>query len=63
MNLLYMGNRGRQDLLSRLVAWGPLGRVGGARRGVERNLELSENQFKKKKSRNTSNNAFNVVIM
>ena len=43
-----MGSIKRQDLLSKLGAWGPWGRVEGeAGREAEKNVELNKNQFKK----------------
>ena len=43
--------RKRQDLLSKLGAWGPWGRFEGERReagrGAEKNVELNKNQYKK----------------
>ena len=51
MDLIYMENRKRQDLLSKLGAWGPWGRIerwrGEKGRGAEKNVELNKNQFKK----------------
>ena len=48
MDLLYMGSRKRQDLLSKLGAWGPWERVeegrGEAGRGAEKNVEFNKNQ-------------------
>ena len=41
MDLIYMGSRKRQDLLSKLGAWGPWERVKGegeASRGAEKNV-------------------------
>ena len=50
-----MGSRQRQDLLSKLGAWGPWGKVEGRRekaeRGAEKNVELNKNQ-KKNKNKN-----------
>ena len=46
-DLIYMGNRKGQDLLSKLGAWRPWVSVeweGRGRRGVEKNVELSKNQ-------------------
>ena len=44
IDLIYMGSRKRQDLLSKLGAWGPWGRIeerrGEAGRGTEKNVEL-----------------------
>ena len=48
MDLIYMGSRKRQDLLSKLGAWGLCGRVEGQRgeaeRGTKKNVELNKNQ-------------------
>ena len=48
MDLIYMGSRKRQDLLSKLGTWGPWGRTevrrGEAERGAEKNVELTKNQ-------------------
>ena len=48
IDLIYMGSRKRQDLLSKLGAWGPWGRVevgrGKAERGADKNVELNKNQ-------------------
>ena len=48
INLIYMGIRKRQDLLSKLGAWGPWGRVewgrGEAGRRPEKNVELNKYQ-------------------
>ena len=50
-DLIHMGNRKRQDLLSKLGAWGPWGRFEGGRgetgrgeaeRGAEKNVELNK---------------------
>ena len=47
--LIYMGSRKRQDLPSKLGAWGPWGKVEGWRgeagKGTEKNVELNKNQF------------------
>ena len=49
MDLINMGSRKRQDLLSKLGTWRPWGRVEGERRetgrGAEKNVELNKNQF------------------
>ena len=51
IDLIYMGSRKRQDLLSKLEAWGPWGRVEGGRReagrGAEKNVELNKKSIKK----------------
>ena len=51
MDLIYMGSRKRQDLLSKFGAWGPWERVeagsGEAGRGAEKNVEVNKNQLKK----------------
>ena len=48
IDLIYMGNRKRQDFLSKLGAWVPWERVEGKRgeagRGAEKNLELNKYQ-------------------
>ena len=49
MDLICMGNRKRQDLLSKLRTWGPWGRVEGegiGREGSKGKLELNKNQLK-----------------
>ena len=46
MDLIYMRNRKRQDLLSKLGAQGPWERAEGedkGRRGAEKNVELNKN--------------------
>ena len=51
IDLIYMGSRKRQDLLSKLGAWGSWGRVEGRRgetgRGAEKNVKLNLNINKK----------------
>ena len=49
MDLIYMGSRKRQDVLSKLRAWGPWERVEveeEAGTGAEKNVELNKNLFK-----------------
>ena len=43
IDLIYTESRKRQDLLSKLGAWGPSGRV-EAGRGAEKNVERNKNQ-------------------
>ena len=51
MDLIYMGTRKRQDLLSKLGAWGPWERVEGERRrkGIRENVELNKKKKEVKK--------------
>ena len=53
IDIIYMGSRKRQNLLSKLGAWGPWDRSEGGRgeagRGTEKNVELNKYQFKKRK--------------
>ena len=48
IDLIYMGSRKRKDLLSKLKAWGPWGRIEVMReeagRGAEKNVELNKYQ-------------------
>ena len=47
IDLIYMGSRKKQDLLSKLGAWGPRERIdkgrGEERRGIEKNVEFNKN--------------------
>ena len=50
IDLIYMGSRRRQDLLSKLESWGPWERVEGkgrSGRGAEKNVELNKKSIKK----------------
>ena len=47
IDVIYMGSRKRQDLLSKLGAWGPWERVEGkgkTGRGAEKDVEYNKNQ-------------------
>ena len=42
MDLIYMGSRKKQNLLSKLGAWGPWERVEGGGGEAEKNVEFNE---------------------